>query len=86
MKLFQLLDFEDELECGIVHVTNVDECTEKDIDPYTELNESWGEYNKLQEHEFDHQDVNEFVLWNNENRVTQIERVYVENIIPDENF
>ena len=86
MKLFQLLDFEDELECGIVNVTNTDECTKLGIDPYTDLYESWSEYNKLQEHTFDPKDVDKFVEWNNENRVTQVERVYSEIIIPDEFF
>jgi len=86
MKLFQLLDFEDELECGVVNVTNESKCTEIGIDPFTDIYESWSEYNKLQEHTFDSKDVDKFVEWNNENRVTQIERVYTEIIIPDEFF
>jgi hypothetical protein len=36
------------------------------------LAESWNDYNRLEEHEFDPNNLNEFVSWHNRNWVVQI--------------
>jgi hypothetical protein len=70
---YQLTDVEGE-ELGIVKVTNVTEAPNFE----EEVSESWNEFHHLEEHDLDINDVDEFVDWNNENRVTQIERIYLE--------
>lgn len=71
---YQLTDSDTGEELGIVKVTNVGEVPNFD----DEVKESWNEFHVLEEHELDNCDVDEFVEWNNENRVTQIERVFLE--------
>lgn len=71
---YQLTDSDTGEELGIVKVTNVGEAPNFD----DEVKESWNEFHVLEEHELDNCDVDEFVEWNNENRVTQIERVFLE--------
>ena len=61
---YQLHDRESEEILGTVKVTNE--------------TESWDEYNRCEESEKNPEDVDEFVEWNNENRVTQLERIYLE--------
>jgi hypothetical protein len=48
-----------------------------------EVEESWSEFNKDEEHELDSSSVDDFVEWHNENRLTQIERVFVAIVQPD---
>ncbi|NCX44999.1 MAG: hypothetical protein EBW74_11295 [Betaproteobacteria bacterium] len=45
-----------------------------------EVKESWIEFHDLEEHDLNRFDVDEFVDWHNENRVTQIERIFLEVI------
>ena len=52
------------------------------VDPLEEIEESWTEFNKNEEHELDPSSVDDFVEWNNEGRVTQIERVFYEIVQP----
>jgi hypothetical protein len=71
---YQLTDSDSGEDLGIVKVTNVGEVANFD----EEVKESWNEFHVLEEHDLDNCDVDEFVDWNNENRVTQIERVFLE--------
>ena len=86
--LFELRDYVSGDTCGLVEVVNHTEgIAEMDddmniIDPQEEVQESWTEFNKLEEHELDNCSVDDFVDWHNENRVTQIERVFLEIIKP----
>jgi len=78
--LYQLNDSESEESLGLVSVIQAD----KLIDAKEEIEESWEEFNKLEEHDedLDHQNVDDFVEWHNRNRVTQIARVFLEIIQP----
>jgi hypothetical protein len=83
---YQLTDSDTGEDLGIVRVSNhVDGVANMDdeiniIDPDQEVRDSWEEFHILQEHELDNCDVEEFVDWHNENRVTQIERIYLETL------
>jgi len=87
--LIELRDFLSGDTCGLIRVTNFAEgVAEMDndmniVDPLDEVIESWSEFNKDEEHELDPSSVDDFVEWNNENRLTQIERVFVEIVQPD---
>jgi hypothetical protein len=86
--LFELRDYISGDTCGLVQVVNHTEgIAEMDddmniIDPKEEIEESWTEFNKYEEHELDSYSVDDFVEWHNESRVTQIERVFFEIIQP----
>ena len=73
---YQLTDSENGDKLGIVKVTNVGDVANFD----EEVKESWNEFHDLEEHDLNRFDVDEFVDWHNENRVTQIERIYLEVI------
>ena len=75
---FQLHDTENEEIMGIVKVTNQIDCEVKGISHINEINESWADFNRYEESDNDHQDVDAFVEWNNEGRVTQIERIFLD--------
>jgi hypothetical protein len=78
--LFELRDFGSDDTCGLIKVIHID----PNNDPEAEVKESWTEFNKDEEHEFiDCANVDDFVGWHNENRVTQIERVFYGIIQPD---
>ena len=77
--IFELRDYVSGDTCGIVRVTQVDE----NNDPEEEIKESWTEFNQVEEHELDSYNVDDFVKWNNECRVTQIERLFLTIIQPD---
>ena len=77
--LFELRDYVSGDTCGIVRVTEVN----KDNIPEEEIKESWTEFNQVEEHELDSYNVDDFVKWHNEGRVTQIERVFVTIIQPE---
>jgi hypothetical protein len=49
-------------------------------DGVVELHDGWHDFNRLEETEDDHCDVDAFVEWFNESHVTQIERLYLEFI------
>ena len=76
---FELRDYVSGDTCGIVRVTHID----KDNIPEEEIKESWTEFNQVEEHELDSYNVDDFVKWHNEGRVTQIERVFVTTIQPE---
>lgn len=88
--LFELRDYVSGDTCGLVRVTKtpleiVNKVMDADdyrIDPKEEIEESWTEFNQVEEHELDSYNVDDFVEWHNEGRVTQIERVFVEIIQP----
>jgi len=86
--LIELRDFESGDTCGLVRVINfVEGVTEMDndmniVDPLQEIEESWSDFNKSEEHELDPCSVDDFVEWNNEGRVTQIERLFVNIVQP----
>ncbi len=82
--LFQLRDFQSEDDLGLVRVTNVQECTEKDIDIEDEIFQSWDEFNRIDELGFDPMDVETFIGWHNENNVSQLKRIYVDIVQPSE--
>jgi hypothetical protein len=71
---YQLTDNFDGTELGIVKVTNGGESANFE----EEVTDSWNEFHVLEEHELDNCDVDDFVTWHNEGRVTQIERIYLE--------
>jgi len=85
--LIELRDFESGDTCGLVRVINfVEGVAEMDndmniVDPLQEIEESWTEFNQVEEHDLDSYSVDEFVTWHNEGRVTQIERVFIDHII-----
>ena len=88
--LIELRDYLSGDTCGLIKVINfVEGVAEMDddmniIDPLAEVEESWTEFNKNEEHEFiDCASVDDFVKWHNEGRVTQIERVFVTIIQPE---
>jgi len=70
-KVYQLHDIETEEIIGSVLILN---CTQENE---SELWEGWENYHKLQEHEFDPNDINEFVKWFNDQFVTQIEDIEI---------
>lgn len=77
---FELRDYQSGDTCGLVKVIDADE----QIDAEAEIQESWTEFNKDEEHEFiDCANVDDFIKWHNEGRVTQIERVFVTIIQPE---
>ena len=78
--LFELRDFVSDDSCGLIKVIHVD----PNNNPEEEIKESWTEFNKDEEHELDAYSVDDFVGWHNENRVTQIERVFYEIIQPEQ--
>ena len=86
--LIELRDYLSGDTCGLVKVINfIEGVAEMDddmniIDPLEEVEESWSEFNKDEEHELDPSSVDDFVEWHNEGRVTQIERVFYEIIQP----
>lgn len=73
---YQLTNSENNNILGIVKVTNVGEVANFD----EEVKESWVEFHDLEEHNLNNCDIDEFVDWHNENRVTQIERIFLEII------
>lgn len=73
---YQLTNSENNNRLGIVKVTNVGEVANFD----EEVKESWVEFHDLEEHNLNNCDIDEFVDWHNENRVTQIERIFLEII------
>ena len=75
--LIELRDYDSGDTCGLITITHVDE----NNNPLHEIEESWTEFNQLQEHELDSYSVDDFVSWHNEGRVTQIERVFIDRII-----
>jgi len=79
---YQLHDAESEEILGTVKVRNEKECQLKGISHSNEVSESWDDFNRCEESENDHRDVGAFVEWNNENRVTQLDRIYLEYCQP----
>lgn len=70
---YQLKDYDTSEDLGLIRVTNIGEVPNFE----EEVKESWNEFHLLEEHELDNSDVDEFVIWHNANRVTQIERIFV---------
>jgi regulator of RNase E activity RraA len=75
---FELRDYVSGDTCGVIRVTHID----NDNNPEEEIEESWTEFNQLEEHELDSYNVDDFVKWHNEGRVTQIERIKLTIIQP----
>lgn len=78
MILIKLRDGASGDTCGLINVTYID----PNNDPLEEVEESWTEFNTLEEHELIFDNVDDFVEWHNENRVTQIERVFYTIVQP----
>jgi hypothetical protein len=78
---FELRDFISNDTCGLVKVIDAD-ANEQTV-AEEEIQESWTEFNKDEEHELDAGSVDDFIKWHNEGRVTQIERVFVTIIQPE---
>lgn len=76
--LIELRDYLSSDTCGLINVTHID----PNIDPLEEVEESWTEFNREDEHELEFDNVDDFVEWHNEGRVTQIERVFYEIVQP----
>lgn len=75
---FELRDYVSGDTCGVIRVTHID----NDNNPEEEIEESWTEFNQVEEHELDSYNVDDFVKWHNEGRVTQIERIFLTIIQP----
>ena len=75
---FELRDYVSGDTCGVIRVTHID----NDNNPNEEIEESWAEFNQVEEHELDAYNVDDFVKWHNEGRVTQIERIFLTIIQP----
>ena len=78
---FELRDFISNDTCGLIKVIDADPNEQTVAEE--EIQESWTEFNKDEEHELDASSVDNFVKWHNEGRVTQIERVFVTIIQPE---
>lgn len=80
---FELRDFISNDTCGLIKVIDADPNEQTTAEE--EIQESWTEFNKNEEHELDidSYSVDDFVKWHNEGRVTQIERVFVTIIQPE---
>lgn len=77
MQLFQLFDHDTNDILGLVNaMTN----TQTHLEVEEEITESWEDFNKLEEHDLDSSNVDDFVQWHNENWGSQIERVYTTEI------
>lgn len=74
---WQLHDTETQEELGSVIITHREPHIE---DAETTLHDAWHDFNRLEETEDDHCDVDAFVEWFNQCHVTQIERLYLEYI------
>ena len=76
---FQLHDTDNQEVLGSVIITHSEPEVE---DAVKTLHDAWNDFNRLEETDCDPYDVDEFVVWFNENYVTQIERLYLEYIQP----
>lgn len=76
---FQLHDTGTEEILGSVFITKA---KEEQFASEQELREGWEDFNKLEETECDYTNVDEFIVWFNENYETQIERLYLDYIQP----
>lgn len=74
----------------IIQLTDSDTCenlgliriiSELNSQTATEITESWHDFHVLAEHNYDSGDIEDFVTWNNENYVTQIERFFVDLVL-----
>jgi len=74
---FQLHDTETQEVLGNVIITHSEQHVE---DGQIAVHDGWHDFNRLEETDGDHTDVDEFVVWFNENYVTQIERLHLEYI------
>jgi hypothetical protein len=78
---FELRDYQSGDTCGLIKV--IDSDPNEQTVAEAEIQESWTEFNQVEEHELDSYSVDDFVKWHNEGRVTQIERVFVTIIQPE---
>ena len=76
MKAYQLHDTDTEEILGTVLVIKTPENNQD------EVHEGWVDFNQLEEYEGDTTNVEEFVIWFNENYVTQIEILDLDFIQP----
>ena len=84
MQGYELHDTETEENLGsVVIIKRQTAKAEKIISSEEALTEGWEHFNKLEETEGDHTDVDGFVEWFNTQYVTQIDRLYLEFIQPD---
>lgn len=74
---WQLHDTDTQEIMGSVIITHTEPHVE---DAVTALHDGWHDFNRAEETEEDHTDVDAFVEWFNESHVTQIERLYLEYI------
>jgi hypothetical protein len=79
MKVYFLHDSETKEILGIVTIIKEEIKVSKGI---TELKEGWEDFNKLEEHDLNSKSVYDFVIWFNENYITQIVEVDVDYIQP----
>lgn len=68
-------DFETSENLGLVFITS------DNTGGVGELIEGWEDFNKLEEHEYDKNSIDDFITWFNESYITQIERIFIEEII-----
>jgi len=74
---YQLHDTDTQEIMGSVIITHTEPHIE---DGETTLHDAWHDFNRLEETEEDHCDVDAFVEWFNQCHATQIERLYLEYI------
>jgi hypothetical protein len=77
MTAYQLHDTDTQEIMGSVIITHRETNTE---DAETALHDGWHDFNRAEETEDDHCDVDAFVEWFNESHVTQIERLWLEDL------
>jgi hypothetical protein len=75
---WQLHDTDTQEIMGSVIITHRESSEIEDAE--TALHDAWHDFNRAEETEDDHTDVDAFVEWFNESHVTQIERLYLEFI------
>jgi hypothetical protein len=75
---YELKNQESKETLGLVKVTNLQECYVEKTNYKNEVEESWDTYNNLHT-TFKLED---FVLWHNQNKFTQLESFKVETIAP----
>jgi len=74
---WQLQDSETQEVMGSVIITHREPKTEN---PEQALRDGWNDFNTLEETEDDHCDVDAFIEWFNESHVTQIDRLWLEDL------
>ncbi len=58
---------------GLIRCINTNEI----VDFNEQIEQSWYDFHHLEEHELDNCNIDDFVVWHNENYTSQIERFFI---------